>query len=633
MRGEWRCELCGKFDHALKDCPDSEENGGNPSDPFGKKDQCNQCFSFNHLIDKCPHTKENGSNPEGRNGKFQCGYCGSYDHLTHACERIHSRKLGKNSLGISGEKRSCQICNSFHHLTEDHGKTTDSCTHCGSFDHSTDHCPEITFRTITLLPADSQFQWRPLPIEVEEGKCTWCSSSHHSRSTCHRKHEKGIGRFQHPCAHCGSFNHLQQDCRHSEAKGKNAIFEGRKSQCPICGSFDHLICNDIHLQRNGKNPVDSQGVKRRCDYCGSFDHFERCPHSAQFGKNRGGMRCVYCGSHDHLLEGDCRRLNHMVRDFLRSKVGYDKKITEKFETAEASAEEKVVQIETERKILERLKCKAEGKGSVLRRSPAKEDTPTLEPEVPTVEAVLDVFQDVDLRTDPSRQPKITTKMHQEIVSALSDTAEGHVVKSFKITITSTDLYGLNADNWVNDNIIEFYMKMIADRSRQEIYRNLRHPTVHAMSTYFFQNLMMRGPHALERWTRKEDIFDFDVILIPIHQEEHWCLAVVDFRSPGVFYYDSMGGHNMPALSLIMDYLKQEYARKRNAELDLKNYVKDVVEDCPKQENGADCGIFACKIAEYLSRDAKLQFTQQDMPFYRKLMVYEISKKRLLMDQP
>jgi len=321
----------------------------------------------------------------------------------------------------------------------------------------------------------------------------------------------------------------------------------------------------------------------------------------------------------------------MVRDFLRNKIGYDKKISSKPNSVEVSEEDKVVQKEAERKILERLKCKAEGKGSVLKRPTVKEDSPATELELPAAEEPQwSIFDDVDLRTDTKRQPKISTKMHNEIVTALTG---DFVVTAYKINITSSDLFGLTAENWVNDNIMEFYMNLIAERSRLPIYRAQNLPKVYAMSTYFYRNLIARGPGALTRWTRKEDIFDSDLILIPIHLEEHWCLAVVDFRSPGVFYYDSMGGHNMPALSAILEYLKEEFRRKRNEELHIMTYAKEIVEDCPKQENGADCGIFACKIAEFLSRDASLKFEQQDMPYYRKLMVYEITKKRLLMDQP
>ncbi|KAG7173234.1 Sentrin-specific protease 1-like 2 [Homarus americanus] len=40
-------------------------------------------------------------------------------------------------------------------------------------------------------------------------------------------------------------------------------------------------------------------------------------------------------------------------------------------------------------------------------------------------------------------------------------------------------------------------------------------------------------------------------------------------------------------------------------------------------NGSDCGMFACKFAEYLSRNALITFDQQHMPYFRRRMVYEI----------
>ena len=99
-------------------------------------------------------------------------------------------------------------------------------------------------------------------------------------------------------------------------------------------------------------------------------------------------------------------------------------------------------------------------------------------------------------------------------------------------ITRTDLNGLTGENWVNDNIIEVYMQMVAERSCTKTWRNLGRPKVYCMSTYFFISLIKRGHGAMQRWTKDVDIFSYDIILIPIHQEDHWCLATVDFRSPG-----------------------------------------------------------------------------------------------------
>ena len=39
-------------------------------------------------------------------------------------------------------------------------------------------------------------------------------------------------------------------------------------------------------------------------------------------------------------------------------------------------------------------------------------------------------------------------------------------------------------------------------------------------------------------------------------------------------------------------------------------------DIPYQTNGSDCGVFALQYAEHVSRDAALDFDQQDMPILR-----------------
>ena len=52
-----------------------------------------------------------------------------------------------------------------------------------------------------------------------------------------------------------------------------------------------------------------------------------------------------------------------------------------------------------------------------------------------------------------------------------------------------------------------------------------------MSTYFFLNLIMRGYEgSIQRWNKDVDIFTFHMVLVPIHLQEHWCLAIIDFRN-------------------------------------------------------------------------------------------------------
>lgn len=64
-------------------------------------------------------------------------------------------------------------------------------------------------------------------------------------------------------------------------------------------------------------------------------------------------------------------------------------------------------------------------------------------------------------------------------------------------------------------------------------------------------------------------------------------------------------------------------------LNRDEWTLDNVEGVPQQQNGSDCGVFTCKFAEYLSRDARLTFLQENMDYYRDRMVYEIIKNDLL----
>ena len=48
-----------------------------------------------------------------------------------------------------------------------------------------------------------------------------------------------------------------------------------------------------------------------------------------------------------------------------------------------------------------------------------------------------------------------------------------------------------------------------------------------------------------------------------------------------------------------------------------------------QMNGSDCGVFTTRTADYLSRDAVLDFTQADMAYFRRRMVIELLDTQLL----
>ncbi|XP_061470700.1 sentrin-specific protease 1 [Rhineura floridana] len=247
----------------------------------------------------------------------------------------------------------------------------------------------------------------------------------------------------------------------------------------------------------------------------------------------------------------------------------------------------------------------------------------LEKEIP----VTIVPEDTKATDGEEEFPEITEEMEREIKSVLRSGNQDEVLsEAFRLTITRKDIQTLNNLNWLNDEIINFYMNMLMERSKQRGF-----PTVHAFNTFFFTKLKTAGYQAVKRWTKKVDVFSVDILLVPIHLGVHWCLTVIDFRKKNITYYDSMGGTNSEACKILLQYLKQESLDKKRKEFDTNGWMQlnKRSQEIPQQMNGSDCGMFACKYADCIAKDKPINFTQQHMPYFRKRMIWEILHRKLL----
>jgi sentrin-specific protease 1 len=87
-----------------------------------------------------------------------------------------------------------------------------------------------------------------------------------------------------------------------------------------------------------------------------------------------------------------------------------------------------------------------------------------------------------------------------------------------MNITRNDLNTLDGLNWLNDEVINFYMELIKERSEQIEFL----PKVHVMNTFFVPKLLQSGHSGVRRWTRKVDVFGVDIIPVPVHVGGvHW----------------------------------------------------------------------------------------------------------------
>lgn len=196
-----------------------------------------------------------------------------------------------------------------------------------------------------------------------------------------------------------------------------------------------------------------------------------------------------------------------------------------------------------------------------------------------------------------------------------------------IDIKAEDLFRISPKQWLNDELINCYMSIINDESKKP---ENGYPKVHCFNTFFYVMLLNNGRgysyQRVAKWTRTFDIFALDFLIMPIHMNNnHWCLAAINFKEKRVEYYDSMGGKNTSCVNNLKSYLQDEHKSKKGSEIDLSEWTTYTPgNSIPQQDNIYDCGVFMCQFAESIASGNTIDFVRQaDMPYYRKRMMLEI----------
>lgn len=194
-----------------------------------------------------------------------------------------------------------------------------------------------------------------------------------------------------------------------------------------------------------------------------------------------------------------------------------------------------------------------------------------------------------------------------------------------ISITLYDLQCLNDGEFLNDKIINFYLRFIYNDQLSPDQRR----TAHFFDTIFYEDLKkclssnFEYSSEKERWARMEkftknvNIFEKDYIFVPLHDVAHWMLAVICFPylcinpgqydedessnfAPCILRFDSMPKHSNHVFYELRSYLT--YAHKMISPEEPMEFTANAISgknvNVPKQENYFDCGIFLLTYAEW-----------------------------------
>ncbi|KAJ8985564.1 hypothetical protein NQ317_011524 [Molorchus minor] len=154
--------------------------------------------------------------------------------------------------------------------------------------------------------------------------------------------------------------------------------------------------------------------------------------------------------------------------------------------------------------------------------------------------------DILIKTCPKELTKAALGLGRftEIKQLLTYPPEGRG----RISINTEDYVCLAQDQFLNDVIIDFYLKYLVENLSPE-----QKPRVHIFSTFFYKRLTTKPTKAsrksqpseldptltaaqkrharVKTWTKNVNLFEKDFVVVPINENAHWFLAIICY--PGM----------------------------------------------------------------------------------------------------
>ncbi|KAH6703152.1 hypothetical protein BKA61DRAFT_448450, partial [Leptodontidium sp. MPI-SDFR-AT-0119] len=102
----------------------------------------------------------------------------------------------------------------------------------------------------------------------------------------------------------------------------------------------------------------------------------------------------------------------------------------------------------------------------------------------------------------------------------------------KASVDMEDIQRLDEGEFLNDNLIVFYLRWLEDRLGKENPELASR--IYFTNTFFYERLTKHAKgksgginyEAVERWTAKIDLLKYDYIVVPVNETVHWYVAII-----------------------------------------------------------------------------------------------------------
>lgn len=208
---------------------------------------------------------------------------------------------------------------------------------------------------------------------------------------------------------------------------------------------------------------------------------------------------------------------------------------------------------------------------------------------------------------------VNNNIKQSSIGNIKFLAREKKILCMDIVLLRKDLLRLYPGEWFNDKLINAYFKILGKKYK----------THKLLTTYFIETVFLKTESSTDRKKVQLDYSElrnewknYDGVLMPLHMHAHWILLHFCFEELQIFdsncsYYDEDGNEN----------IKVHKIKRLIKEIFKKKLITKVMRKIPMQQNGNDCGVFACYFAHKILEEG--EFERINMDRYREHIAKEI----------
>ena len=180
-----------------------------------------------------------------------------------------------------------------------------------------------------------------------------------------------------------------------------------------------------------------------------------------------------------------------------------------------------------------------------------------------------------------------------------------IVSAFNINITGKEILSLTStggrESWLNDNIIDFYFNLLSNKG----FNKHLNQSINVISSLEFTRYAKNIQAISDLIIKHNNIFDFDLSIIPICIYDHWSMVLINTKDKKVRFYDSniklkTNKERKDSIKAFVIHIINKDSTDKKIIFNICDWIFRAQSSLPQQSNTNDCGVYICSYAKHIS---------------------------------